>query len=72
MDRELGGNGATQVPWTPGRGAEHRGRLGGVGEKGTLGPGRAPSNGAQGGGRHGRGGSSLRAAVWEEERGLLP
>lgn len=39
MDRELGDNGATPVPWTPGRGAEHRGRLGGARGKGTLGPG---------------------------------
>jgi hypothetical protein len=69
MDRELGGNGATPVPWMPRRGAEHRGRPGGAGGKGMLGPGRTPSNGAQGGGRHGSGGSSLRAAVWDEERG---
>jgi hypothetical protein len=42
---------------------------GGAGGKGMLGPGRTPSNGAQVGGRHERGGSSLRAAVWDEERG---
>ena len=69
MYRELGGNGAALVPWMPGRGAEHRGRLGGAGGKGMLGPGRTLSNGAQEGGRHGMGGSSLRAAVWDEERG---
>ena len=66
------GQGA-RAPW----GAEEAGcergtmdrELGGAGGKGMLGPGRTPSNGAQGGGRHGSGGSSLRAAVWDEERG---
>jgi hypothetical protein len=36
-NRELG-HGARPVPWMLGRGAEHRGRLGGAGGKGTLGP----------------------------------
>jgi hypothetical protein len=36
-NRELG-HGARPVPWMQGRGAEHRGRLGGAGGKGMLGP----------------------------------